>query len=76
MPRVRALAKPDRRKMAVLEEIRGTMAAIGMTARQLSDQTRIPYSTITKRLRAPETMTLAEYWKIQDVVRRERKRYE
>ena len=56
----------------IIGVIKGRMAEIGMPATELSAMARISSATFTRRMRNPETFTLAELWRLEDILHLER----
>ena len=66
MPRVRPLIRPDPRAVAVSGEICELLNQNGITKKDLSRRTGIEYQRLCRMLRNIGTLTMAEYWAIQD----------
>ncbi len=67
MPRIKPLIKKDPRSVAVLEEIGGTMAVMGITQNELARRSGMSPATLSGRLKHIGDMRLSELWAIQDV---------
>lgn len=67
MPRVKPLIKKDPRSVAVLEEIGGTMAVMGIGQNELARRSGMSPATLSGRLKHIGDMRLSELWAIQDV---------
>ena len=68
MPRVKPLIRPDPRATAVSGEISELMNRNGITKKDLSRRTGIEYQRLCRMLRDIGTLTMAEYWLIQDTM--------
>ena len=66
MPRVKPLIRPDPRAAAVSGEISELLNRNGITKKDLSRRTGIEYQRLCRMLRNIGTLTMAEYWAIQD----------
>lgn len=70
MPRVKPIAKPDPRSVAILEEIGGTMATMRISQTELAKRAGMSQATLSGRLKNIGSMRLSELWAIQDVRKR------
>lgn len=61
----------DPREIQILEEIGGTMTALGVSQKELARRAKINPSTLNNRMHDIGSLRLSELWAIQDV----RKRY-